>query len=548
MPENTGNQVKVGIFVAAGLGIFALFIVSLMGLGLGGSQDTYNVLFRTVAGLENGSIVRLGGLKVGRVESVGISSRDARMAEAVISVNSGTPIRRDSRVLVTSVGVTGSMYLSITLGSPDAPLVKPGSVLRGQEAASFQDVINEAQGVASRMNKVLGGLDETAQLVFSDIQKLVRSARTKVDSILGATGRAVARVENILSEENERTITRFLASLGKAADRLEKNIGPAVKEFQLTLQRVRKSLAQVDRTADSFTKLAGDSSDFVAELKGRLGAADQLLARFDRVGEGLEKVLASGEKAVGELTGALKSEVRIVREELQKEIAATGSALRGEISGVGELTGALKSEVRIVREELQKEIAATGSAARGEINGVGELTGALKNEIRIIREELQKEIAAAGSAVRGEISGVGDQAKATLRKGGASLDNALRAVEGVATRVDSFLVTNQNELRGIILNFGSLSKRLNTILLQISGGEEGERLKGAAEELRLAMGRARSLLTQLDDTVAGHREDIQILITDLRETAGNLSEFTATIKDRPSSIILSAPAAPRTFK
>ena len=398
------------------------------------------------------------------------------MAEAVISVNTGTPIRRDSRVLVTSVGVTGSMYLSITLGSPDAPLFRPGSVLRGQEAASFQDVINEAQGVASRMNKVLGGLDETAQLVFSDIQKLVRSARTKFDTILGATGRAVARVENILSEENERTITRFLASLGKAADRLEKNIGPAVKEFQLTLQRVRKSLAQVDRTADSFTKLAGDSSDFVAELKGRLSAADRLLARFDRVGEGLEKVLASGEKAVGELTGALKSEVRIVREELQKEIAATGSAVRGEISGVG------------------------------------------------------------------------DQAKSTLRKGGASLDNALRAVEGVATRVDGFLVTNQNELRGIILNFGSLSKRLNTILLQISGGEEGERLKGAAEELRLAMGRARSLLTQLDDTVAGHREDIQILITDLRETASNLSEFTATIKDRPSSIILSAPAAPRTFK
>ncbi|MDP7167048.1 MAG: MlaD family protein [Nitrospinota bacterium] len=476
MPENTGNQVKVGLFVAAGLGIFALFIVSLMGLGLGGSKDTYSVLFKTVAGLENGSIVRLGGLKVGRVENVGISVRNARMAEAVISVNTGTPIRRDSRVLVTSVGVTGSMYLSITLGSPDAPLFRPGSVLRGQEAASFQDVINEAQGVASRMNKVLGGLDETAQLVFSDIQKLVRSARTKFDTILGATGRAVARVENILSEENERTITRFLASLGKAADRLEKNIGPAVKEFQLTLQRVRKSLAQVDRTADSFTKLAGDSSDFVAELKGRLSAADRLLARFDRVGEGLEKVLASGEKAVGELTGALKSEVRIVREELQKEIAATGSAVRGEISGVG------------------------------------------------------------------------DQAKSTLRKGGASLDNALRAVEGVATRVDGFLVTNQNELRGIILNFGSLSKRLNTILLQISGGEEGERLKGAAEELRLAMGRARSLLTQLDDTVAGHREDIQILITDLRETASNLSEFTATIKDRPSSIILSAPAAPRTFK
>jgi hypothetical protein len=55
-------------------------------------------------------------------------------------------------------------------------------------------------------------------------------------------------------------------------------------------------------------------------------------------------------------------------------------------------------------------------------------------------------------------------------------------------------------------------------------------------------------MSQLDDTVASHREDIQILITDLRDTASNLSDFTTTLKDRPSSLILSQPAAPRTFE
>jgi len=107
-------------------------------------------------------------------------------------------------------------------------------------------------------------------------------------------------------------------------------------------------------------------------------------------------------------------------------------------------------------------------------------------------------------------------------------------------------VTNQGDLRKVIVNFTKLSSSLNDILLQV-GGEKGSKIKGAAEELRVAMGRARSLLSQLDDTVASHREDIQILITDLRDTASNLSNFTATIKDRPSSMILSAPAAPRTF-
>jgi ABC-type transporter Mla subunit MlaD len=475
MPRNKGHEIKVGVFVAIGLGIFALAIFALTGLGLSGGEDTYKVLFKSVAGLENGSLVRLGGLKVGRVESVGISKENARMAEAVITVKTGTPIHKDTKVQVTSVGVTGSMFLSMTLGSPDSPLLKSGATLRGEEATSFQDVINEAKGVAKRMNSVLTGLDKTANIVFEDVKKLVGDARAKVASILSTTDRAVLRFESILSVENEQNIKRFLASLGRAADRLEKNIEPAAKEFRLTLQRVRKSLGQVDRTAGAFSKLAGDSSGFVAELKRRLVSADRLMARYDRVGVGLEKVFTSGESAVAELTAALK------------------------------------------------------------------------NEIRVLREELQKEISAAGRTVRQEVGGVGDQARKTLKEGGAGLNSALSAVEGVARRVDGFLAGNQRDLKAVIVNVKVLTERLNKIVVEISGGEDGGRLTGAAEEMRLALKRAHSLMAQLDETVASHREDIQILITDLRETASNLSDFTAVIKDRPSSIILSAPAAPRTF-
>jgi len=285
----------------------------------------------------------------------------------------------------------------------------------------LQDVINEAQVVASRVNNVLEGLDETAKLVFADVKSLLLGAREKVASILGTTDRAVARLENILSEKNERNITKFLASLGGAATRLEKNIGPAIGEFQKTIKRVRGSLDTLDRTANSFTKLAGESSGFVDLLKGRLATADRLMTRFDLVGEGLEKVFATGERAVGELAGALKT------------------------------------------------------------------------EIPLIREEVQKEIASAGSAVRGEISGVGSQAKASLKKGGESLQSTLGAVEGVANRVDGFLVTNQGELRKVIVNFSTLSSSLNEILFQV-GGEKGSKIKGAAEELRVAMSRARASL------------------------------------------------------
>ncbi len=527
MPRNPGHEVRVGIFVAAGLGIFALFVVALTGVGFRGGEDVYRIRFKSVAGLENGSVVRLGGLKVGRVETVGITKEESRMMEAFIRVDEGTPIRKNSKVQVTSVGITGSMYLAITLGSPDSPLLKSGAVITGQEAASFQDVINEAQGAAAKLGNVLEGLDVTAAQVFADLRELVANARGKVTSILNTTDRVVVRFEKILSEKNEENIRRFLASLADAAVKLEKNIGPAAKELQITLKRARKSLDVVDRAASSFGTLSVNASGFVTEIKKRLTAADRLLARYEKVGEGLEKVFASGEDTVRELAKAVETEIRLVSEGLDKEVAAAGVTIRKEIGEVGK-------QAKSTLKESGKNL----SAALGSIEG----------EIRVVRKDVQKEIKETGQTVRREITGVGNEAKTAIRKGGEKLSDALGAMEGAAERVDQFLAANQKDLRATVVNFRSLSKRVDDILLQISGGEAGEKIKGAAEELRLALKRAHSLMSQLDDTVASHREDIQILITDLRDTSSNLNDFTATLKDRPSSLILSAPAAPRTFE
>lgn len=516
MPREPEHEVKVGIFVAVGLAILGLFVVALTGIGFRGGEDAYRVRFKSVAGLENGSVVRLGGLKVGRVESVGISKEDSRMMEALIRVDAGTPIRENSKVQVTSVGITGSMFLSITLGTPDSPLRKPGAVITGQEAASFQDVINKAQGVASKLDHVLEGLDVTAAQVFEDLRKLVANARGKITSIISTADRVVSRVESVLSEKNEQNIRRFLASLADAADKLEGNIGPAAKELQITLQRARRSLDRVDRAADSFGTLSDNSSGFVTELKKRLAAADRLLARYDRVGEELEKVLSAGGGAVQDLARAIEREIRIFREDLGKEVASAGVTVR-------------------------KEIGEVGKRGRSTI-------GALEEEVRVVRKDVQKEVGKTGETLRAEIADVGGEAKAAIRRGGEKLSDALGAIEGAADRVDQFLAANQEDLRAVVVNFRSLSKRVDDILLQISGGEAGEKIKGAAEELRLALQRAHSLMGQLDDTVASHREDIQILIRDLRDTASNLNEFTATLKDRPASVIFSTPAAPRKFE
>ncbi len=476
MPRNKAQEVKVGIFVAAGLTIFGLFVVALTGIAVVGGEDEYRVLFADVAGLENGSIVALGGLKVGRVERVGIAPDDSSMMEAVIRVKKGTPLRQNSKIEVTSVGITGSMFLSVSLGTSDSPLLKPGAKIRGQGAASFQEVVNEAREAASRVNKILGGLGDAADSIAADAKGLMRDVRGQAGKVLATMDRVLLRAESILSERNERNVNRFLEAVARISDTLEKNVGPAVQEFNLTLRRTRESLGEVDRTANAYTALASEASSFVGELKGRLAAADRILARMESLGAGLEKVVASGDEAVGKLREALEAEIRALRQDLKKELEATGETLRREIASVG------------------------------------------------------------------------GQARSTLQEGGQSLAAALAAIEGVSRRVEEFFEANRQELRSIIVNFGSVSKRVDDILVEISGGSDGGRLRGAAEELRVALHRARVFMTQLDEVVASHREDIQVMITDLRDTATNLNEFTTTLRERPATAIFKPPARPREFE
>jgi hypothetical protein len=48
--------------------------------------------------------------------------------------------------------------------------------------------------------------------------------------------------------------------------------------------------------------------------------------------------------------------------------------------------------------------------------------------------------------------------------------------------------------------------------------------------------------------VARNREDIQLLISDLRDTADNLNQFTTTLRDNPSTVIFRTPTPPREFQ
>ena len=475
MTRSSGNELKVGIFVAAGLAILALFVVLLTGLGISSEEVIYRVYFSDVAGLENGSLVRLGGLKVGRVEFVGISEKNPSLMEAAISVKKGTPIRKNSQAQVTAVGLTGSMYLSLSLGTPDSPLLPSGAEIRGTEASSFQDVINEAKGVAGNLRGVLGGLGETADVISKEAKGLITDIRGNVRQVLATTNRVVQRMENIASAENEKKVISFLNAISKAAVQVEKYMGPAAAEVNKTMQAARGSLSEINKAVQAYASLAGDSTAFVKDARGRLAVVDRLLARLESVGAELEKIIAQGGTLVDKTGASLQAEIANIRKDLQKELRGIGA-------------------------EAKKQVASLGGEARGSLKQVA-----------------------------------------------GRLNATMGSIQGAAQGIDHLLRDNKTNLKSAITNLASLSGRMDTILAELSG-PDSKGLRKAGEELRLALVRAHSLMRQLDEMVSSKREDIQIFISDLRDTASNLNDFTNALRERPATLIFKPPTPPREFR
>ena len=135
---------------AVRLGIF--FVATLLILGAGvfliGNQRllfrrTYRIKaeFQTVAGLNNGADVRVGGIHLGTVRYISLpASPSGKLTVAMDLANSTKKIiRQDSVATIKTEGMVGDKYVEITGGSEKAPAVENGDTIKGQTPVDFSD-------------------------------------------------------------------------------------------------------------------------------------------------------------------------------------------------------------------------------------------------------------------------------------------------------------------------------------------------------------------------------------------------------------------------
>lgn len=252
-------------------------------------DDSYAVTaeFENVLSLAEDSTVKLDGVTVGRVESIG---RDGWHAAVTLRLRGDVPLPRDVHARVAQTSLLGEKYVDLE--------IPPGG---GTGRLGDGDRIALADTSRGReVEEVLGAL--SLLLNGGGIGQL-RTITTELDDALGdsATTRGFLRQLDgfvTLLDDHRSTIVSALENVDRLAGQVARNrkvvqraiddIAPAVR----LLARQRHRLVGMLDSLDRFSRVAGDVvRTSSADLEADLAALQPVLTQLNRAGRDLPRVI-----------------------------------------------------------------------------------------------------------------------------------------------------------------------------------------------------------------------------------------------------------------
>lgn len=259
--------------VLAGLGLFLTFLVATVGAGQFGKRvDTYTAMFSFSGGVKPGTIVRFGGVQVGQVDAVAFSETHPTMLDVRVAVVQGTPVRADSQMQITQLGMLSEYYVEITTGSAKAPLVAPGTQLQGRAPIDLSALFTQLEGVAGKLQTTLDIVnDQILTQGLEDFRMRVQGVFTQVETLL-------ADLDAVVSAENREMLTGALTA---ARGVLEDNRA----DLRTTIVNTRDASASLRDTLEGAKGLVKDARPQVKalmdDLNSTIAEADQLMGSLD---------------------------------------------------------------------------------------------------------------------------------------------------------------------------------------------------------------------------------------------------------------------------
>ncbi|MFZ5519029.1 MAG: MlaD family protein [Candidatus Zhuqueibacterota bacterium] len=281
--EYRSNEIKAGCLVIFSIILLLAFLIIISGLDLFKSPKLYFARFKNTSGLEVGSLVRFGGMEVGRVKQVHIAPDNNSQIEFILEIDENIPVKNDSEALITSIGIMGEYYIEITTGTMNSSLLPANSKLQCREMLpmmmltdSVDKITRQLSVTIESVNKILGAENQqqihqlflNLNQLLADNQQAISSMMANMNAVLADLNRIGDNLDTLLLS-NQQSITSSIQQLeGTLASTQE-----LILDFQHTMKNVDQILmtqnGNYDQIMENLRRTSRNLDDFTTAIKER---------------------------------------------------------------------------------------------------------------------------------------------------------------------------------------------------------------------------------------------------------------------------------------
>ena len=229
-------NLRVGVFVACTLAaILAVILFPIRGISPFNSRIDLVGYYNDAGGLKRNSPVYLSGMEVGKVSHVDFTEPGSAWrirVDITVERKGAHLLRQDTQMKIVGKGLLGDMFVELTPGSPDQPLLASGQTLQTQEPtdmmAQLAPLKERMEGVLSQAESLLIRAQSSSSSVGSLFTErvLYEQLVAMVKEIQGAAANlnAISRDidAKILDKNTKEGIDATVASAKRIAENMDK--------------------------------------------------------------------------------------------------------------------------------------------------------------------------------------------------------------------------------------------------------------------------------------------------------------------------------------
>ncbi len=274
---NKAQKIRLGIFVFIATVILVITIIILSMNQFLKNEEFYYIAYENISvlGLNEGSTVKYLGINVGTVREIKIDPDNVNRVIVKVSIKEDTPIKKDVRADITTLGITGLKAIELRGGTNESSLLEPDGFIKAG-TSMMEEITGKTEIIAEKIELALNNIirltsdsnqDELilllkeASVAISQFNELLKNNSPKIERSITnldltmnelsnasiSANNSVNKIEEFLISDSIRNTLRNMSQVAEKLNKaniytIDQNINLAVEQMNNVLNKMNHIL------------------------------------------------------------------------------------------------------------------------------------------------------------------------------------------------------------------------------------------------------------------------------------------------------------------